>query len=849
MKNYKFYKILELLYEDIQIINAKDGQALEVINALHVYQMVEEVIPRLLKGYDLEQGLVIDDINKVPVTRLIAALKKVKTFPRPHFKEINRKAFFELGEFIEFIESLQPNPSITKKYHRIFLVDEFSGYWTLDEEDYAEIFLKAYLTYRCKKQNEQSPSDQEQDGAIQLWSAYQNDALERLALHVKADISLQLEMAGMLSIIATKITIRKNDQRSSQFDELIANKANLLNVLESDHSIVRIFYKPFFETKEMLAYYAVFFIQSVFYLNENIFIKNINMVLEKYVTQTFELSVNIHVQNLNPVFSKNLIPAPQSRDFLLVENVEENWVFVEQMLFGLLYQLERLGKFQEESLENVVNPIFYVINKVRALQRNVGTFSIEPELTYFQTNNLQEKIPHLLFFAKEQRSKYIWDIMHLSDNAREYIARIAILYQENFAVWKMQKYFELVMSIEIFMMTLKESALDAFYSFSSNVRDTLNQNVENRISRQLLQFAVIFSNQYQLNIMQHKLEGKMISHTLKYFFLIYAEQLRDQGDTIVLERILAANIREIRLQKKLDRLLSQFRFTQPLFFKPEPYQKRPEILLEKKRIRLYAQIVQPSSTQNAISPINHSKNSASPIRAAIRHYVRNAPSQIFEQTTGTPHKLIHIQRHISRLEKVQKMLKYAMKTDVMIIRCLFYCDVNKAMDYSYFSKIFSTMLQDNKKRKPISDMTAYIGYWEGRKRTNQNQITNYAANVVLMFKSQVLLEYPDLFAELERNWCSACRKVERNCDSEIRIQGRVGKLQIAQTLPQLQCDQLLLETTQKTLAKNIVNYLASYVVYQDLLDDEIYQQLPKWLIKKTGTTNKPKVTKSAIKKS
>ena len=76
----------------------------------------------------------------------------------------------------------------------------------------------------------------------------------------------------------------------------------------------------------------------------------------------------------------------------------------------------------------------------------------------------------------------------------------------------------------------------------------------------------------------------------------------------------------------------------------------------------------------------------------------------------------------------------------------------------------------------------------------------------------------------------------------------MDKLQIAQTLPELQCHQLLVETTQKILARNIVNYLASYMVYQDLLDDEIYQQLPKWLIKKTSTPNKPKAKKSAMKK-
>jgi hypothetical protein len=80
MKKDNFYKILELLYDHIQIIDAENGQSLEIVNALHVYQLVEEVIPKLLKGYDLEQGWVVSDTNKVQVKRLITALKKVKLF-------------------------------------------------------------------------------------------------------------------------------------------------------------------------------------------------------------------------------------------------------------------------------------------------------------------------------------------------------------------------------------------------------------------------------------------------------------------------------------------------------------------------------------------------------------------------------------------------------------------------------------------------------------------------------------------------------------------------------------------------------------------------------------------------
>ena len=89
-------------------------------------------------------------------------------------------------------------------------MDKSSGIWTLNQENHAEMFLKTYLDYRYKKQSEQSPTDQEQDAITQLWSAYQDDALQLKVLDIKADISSQLAKAGMLSIMTTKIVIRKN---------------------------------------------------------------------------------------------------------------------------------------------------------------------------------------------------------------------------------------------------------------------------------------------------------------------------------------------------------------------------------------------------------------------------------------------------------------------------------------------------------------------------------------------------------------------------------------------------------------------------------------------------------------
>lgn len=843
MEKNNFYEVLKLLYENVQIIDDENGQALDIVNALHVYQIVEMEIPRLLKGYHLEQGWVVSDTNKMQAKRLITALKKVKNFPRPNLKDINRKVFSELGQFLEFVESIHYKRTIKRKYSDIVLVDKSSGIWTLNEEDHAEMFLKAYLDYRYKKQIESSPFDQEQDAITQLWGECQNEKLEKFALGLKEDIALELKKARALFVIATKITILKPDQQPPSFTELIVDKIDLLNILRCNENIVRIVYRPLIKSKETLVYYAVFFMQSVFDFNEKSLTLNIKEVLKKQFTSIFGVSVVVDVGYLNPILlSKNIKPTPPLREFLLVEGVKECWEVVEQKLLGLLYQIEKLGEFNSSASMGVNNYLSSIItSNRRAIQLKANTCNIEHQLTYVKANHVQENIFSLLFLSTGERSKNIWEIKHLSDNAREYISRIIVIYQENFTVWKMQKHLELAIHIEIFMMTLMESAPDAFYFFTANARNALNKNIENFVSRQLLQFTEIFRNQFQLNGMQSQLKGKVISHTLEYFLHIYTRQLCDQGDAVVLERILVADIKERRIQKLLDNLLCQFRLTRPLFFKAEPRPKLQKKLSEKKRIRLYAQIVQPSSMQSIIPSNYHSQNSTSSLQVATQPYVEDRNLRIFDEYgVDTSHKLIHIQRHKSRFEKVQKMLISAMKTDVVIIRCLFYCDANKEMDYSYFSKIFSTMLQDNKKRKPISDIAMYLGYWEGRTRVNKKKITSYAANVVLLFKSQVLLEYPNLFAELERSWCLACGKIERNLDPEISINGKVDKLQIAQTLSQLQCYQLLLETTQKTLAKSIVKHLAGYIVYQDLLDDEIYQQLPKWLIKKTGTTIKTK---------
>lgn len=859
LKNNDFYKILKIIYADANISSANSDQVFQLEPVLKLYQLIVENIPFLLDNYHDEK--ILSESRAGKAKELIEALKCVRVFPNFRLEDINQNHFSELRKFLEFVQKTQSNPKIKKKDSSIVLVDKSSGCWKLDEEDYAEEFLKGYLAYRYKSQQEKQSDVEEQRNAVEVFSDHQDEALEKFALEVKQDISSLLEQAGMLYVIAAKITFRKDGKQLSSFNRIINKKSKLLNCLKANKSIIRILYKPFRATEDILEYYVVFFVQSASHLNEDKFIQQIAEDLSASLSKDQDTSAQMSVQNLNNIFRQTLFPSFQFKHFLLIDDVDESWAFIQKWFLGFLYQLERQGEIQDKSLESEDHYLSSALmSKLRSIGLNAGSDRVELKFTYLRANDAQQDIQHLLFFFSRQRAKYIWDINHLSEHAREYIERISIIYQENFEAWGMQQYVSLAVELEIFIMTLKESAYDAFYPVADSVRDKLinkSGNFENRITRQLLQFAVIFRKQDKLDALQQKLENKIISRTLKHFFLIYKTQLRDEGTALTLHIFLGLELQD---KARLDSIVAEYRFTQPLFFKPES--RRQQI---KKRI----DIIQPEMDTLQVSQTNlgqgdpmeefSSQDDATfcvepivveqlePIVIDINQQIESITMPI--KSVDASHKLFHVQRHLSRLAKVQAMLKSAMKTDVVIMRCSFNCDASFRLAYKDFSQIFSSMLQDNKKRKPISEITAYLGYWEGRERNSQNQITNYAANVVLMFKAQTLVEHPDLFSELERIWQLACGKIERDYDSEMRVNGYVKKLHISHVLDELQYAQVVIETTQKQLSKNIVEHLASYVVYQDLLDDDIYQELPKWLIKKNGSSGKTKIVKRVRNKT
>lgn len=862
-KNIGFYKFIKIIYSNAEVLGANRDQLLQMDNVINVYQLVDEVVPFLLESYKGDLVFPDDRFNQKNIKLLIDALKRIKFFPNFRLEDINQNHFFELRKFLTFVQKTQSNPKIQRKYHSIVLVDESSGCWKLDEEDYAEEFLKEYLAYRYKSQQEKHSYVEEQSNTVQVFSDHQDEALEKFALDVKQDISSLLEQAGMLYVIAAKITFRKDGKQLSNFNRIINKKSKLLNCLKANESIIRILYKPFRATEDNLEYYAVFFVQSASPLNEDIFVQQIADDLSASLSIEQDTSVQISVQNLNNVLRQSLFPSFQLKHFLLIDGVDDNWAFIQKWFLGFLYQLERLGEIQDkpkQSQEDYIHEV--VVSALRKIKLNSGTERIELKFTYLRANDPQD-IQHLLFFCLGRRAKTIWNIAHLSENAREYIQRISIIYQENFAAWGMEQYVLLAVEIETFILTLKESAYDAFYSTAESIRDELSQetgSIENRITRQLLQFSCILRNRDNLGRLQRKLEGKTVSRTLKYFFLIYKKQTRDEYLASMLDTFLGVEIKEKRIKEQFDSIVAEYRFTQPLFFKAES---------RRKQIKKSSEIIPPEMGTQQVdettlerSDLIEEAGFQDDARLDVESTDVEQPEQSlmsidqpFETTSrpikavDQPYKLFHVQRHLSRVAKVEAMLKSAMKTDVVIVRCLFGCNPSFRLTYKDFSEIFSGMLQDNKKRKPISEITAYLGNWDGNERNSQDQITSYAANVVFMFKAQTLVEHPDLFSELERLWQFACRKIESDYDSGMRVNGYVKKLQIAHVLKELQCTQVVVETTQKQLSKKIVEHLASYIVYQDLLDDNIYQELPKWLIKKNGSSGKTKTSKRVYNKT
>ena len=220
-------------------------------------------------------------------------------------------------------------------------------------------------------------------------------------------------------------------------------------------------------------------------------------------------------------------------------------------------------------------------------------------------------------------------------------------------------------------------------------------------------------------------------------------------------------------------------------------------------------------------------------------------------------QLIRIPLHRTRQLKVKKYLNQAMRGDVVVVRCQFGCETKSMyLKQKAMSSLFYQMMHAGKRRKPLSAITAYLGFWEWS--TKNDVVDKLTANVFFIFKSSILNDFPDLYWEMEEAWKNTLNRHAQIYESESNIrfnyQVEFAKKVLINSIDEFATEQVVIENINKKLKKQFIDHVSSLVVYRDLLDDDFYAATPKWLIRgteprktKTKKVNKTQVAKKAAK--
>ncbi|MDQ9949060.1 hypothetical protein RFW85_06880 [Acinetobacter sp. 12966] len=220
-------------------------------------------------------------------------------------------------------------------------------------------------------------------------------------------------------------------------------------------------------------------------------------------------------------------------------------------------------------------------------------------------------------------------------------------------------------------------------------------------------------------------------------------------------------------------------------------------------------------------------------------------------------QLIRIPLHKTRLLKVKNYLNQAMKGDVVVVRCQFSCETKGVhLKQKAMSSLFYQMIHAGKRRKPLSAITAYLGFWEWS--TKNDVVDKLTANVYFIFKSSILNDFPDIYWEMEVAWKNTLNKHAQIYESESNIrfnyQAEFAKKVLINSIDDFATEQVIIENINRKLKKQFIDYISSLVVYRDLLDDDFYATTPKWLIRgteprkaKAKKMNKMKVIKKVDK--
>lgn len=404
---------------------------------------------------------------------------------------------------------------------------------------------------------------------------------------------------------------------------------------------------------------------------------------------------------------------------------------------------------------------------------------------------------YLLKLSAIERNKLIWKTEHLSVNSQDYFANLSILNKENLTQTRRSSFAELIDQIEIFMLGIKEAPISAFGNYDRQTRGRYHQSLEDSVTRPLLQFIQLLLK-YEKILEFKRLSSPLLSSRLLNHFLYVYDQKK-----LSLERVLGLDVTKTVNRKALNDLIHDFIYPYDIFLK---------------------KIVQVESERGKSTEIE---------------------------------KLIRIPLHKTRQLKVKKYLNQAMRGDVVVVRCQFGCETKSVhLKQKAMSSLFYQMMHAGKRRRPLSAITAYLGFWECS--TKNNVVDKLTANVFFIFKSSILNDFPDLYWEMEDAWESTLNKHIQIYESESNIrfnyQAEFAKKVLINSIDGFATEQVVIENINRKLKKQFIDYVSSLVVYRDLLDDDFYAITPKWLIRgteprtvKAKKMNKMKVIKKVGK--
>lgn len=847
----QFFKQLDILYKELYFSEEMSGSEKNSYSpAIAVYALLDKVIPYLINSFEEGRCEFDQHSRNLELMAFLTALKQVEVFPDLKEFRYSNDDFFECHEFNDFVQRVQsrreeialPNsPSNYKDETRLF---------PFSVDGFAEAFLKKYIERRVAK-SQPRLKDLQFDLKKE---ANQYSVFFREKIY--PNIESLLTEVGFLYVVTFKVTVYSN--QADDFD--LKHMINLFENFGRLREIKYVMAVDYSFAKNWQSYYVVCFVQNKFASTiENIIAEDLEDVVQKEIENSSSKSLSIHVESLNDKF-RLLVPS-MSNDKLFVINTEKaSSELIHRLVFGLTENLLNFGKLspiytiskqRSESLDDknfFSNVVKSFIGNPQQQESKRKTLP-KQEIIWLECNEL-DNYQSLWNILHCSRTKLIWDQKHLSENSKEYLTQASMIVAEQMAIWNLSKFTELVIKIEFFILTFMESSLLGFHPFDTDYRIKRwhsPTSFENVTSRHLLQFAEILKQTELLAELEVKLEGKIVSKTLGYFLSVFRNQINDTYSSGLLQHFLYLDLESEKNQEKINELLVEYQFTETLFFHPKKnIENKYSVLPSKSKFNEKAEKdgIEEDVYRSSTLCIDYKGSTNSLVIDEVPpERPLNNQHLITYDVEDQPRHLLHMQRHKTRLIKVKEMLNVSMRQDVVIIRCLFSVQSKGTLTQSDISKLFSNMLQANKKSIPFSSMTGYLGYWEGIDRSESNKIIGFAANVVFIFKAQVLIQCPDLIDALSKAWQKSCHDYKLVMPSIGKDGGVVKQLRLIHSVPELNYEQLILETTHKKLAKVFVNHLAPIAVYQDVLDDEIYQSVPKWLIKKNVKVSPVKTSK------